>query len=80
MNKPKLKVRAGSISATVWENEADIKGAKVKVNNVTLEKNYKDKDDKWQTTNSYGLHDLPKVIWVLTDVYKKLVINEEQQD
>lgn len=49
--KPVRKIRVGSVSATVWAQEGGFY-------NATLERNYKDKDDKWKSTNSFSVDDL----------------------
>jgi len=51
---PVDKVRVGSITASVWENTND-KGTFF---NVTFERRYKDAQDQWHSTHSYGENDL----------------------
>ena len=60
-NEPKQKFRCGNVTATIWENENEYNGNKVKSYSVSLERSYKDKSGEWKTTNSYGLNDLQKV-------------------
>lgn len=50
-NKPVKKIRVGNVSATIWEQESGFY-------NATLERNYKDRDGKWKSTNSFSVHDL----------------------
>lgn len=50
-NKPTRKIRAGNVSATIWEQEGGFYTA-------TLERNYKDKKGHWQSTNSFSVDDL----------------------
>lgn len=49
--KPVEKIRVGSVLATVWAQEGGFY-------NATLERNYKDKDGKWKSTNSFSVDDL----------------------
>ncbi len=49
--KPVKKIRVGSVSATIWAQEGGFY-------NATLERNYKDKDGKWKSTNSFSVDDL----------------------
>lgn len=53
-NPPIAKVRIGLITASIWERETD-KGT---FHNVTFERRYRDKDGKWQSTDTYDFTDL----------------------
>jgi hypothetical protein len=48
------EIRVSGCKVAVWENQTE-KGVR---HNVTFERSYKDAEDKWQTTNRYGLSDL----------------------
>jgi hypothetical protein len=48
------EIRVNGCKVTVWENKTD-KGVR---HNVTFERSYLDSENKWQTTNSYGLSEL----------------------
>lgn len=76
MNKPLKKFRAGSLSATVWENIGQKDGNAVVFNTVSFERSYKGKDGNWQTTNSLRASDLPKAAMVLTKAYEYLICKE----
>jgi hypothetical protein len=52
---PKEKVRVGMTTIDIWENK-DAKGNIYP--NATFDLRYKDKDGKYKTGTSYGLHDL----------------------
>lgn len=79
-NLPEKKFKAGAISATVWKNTINKKdGSTAKVLSVTFQRSYKDKDDKWQTTNSMRTMDLPKAALVLTKAYEYIVLNGENE-
>jgi hypothetical protein len=51
VNRPVDKIRVGDISATIWDQKNGFYSA-------TLERNYKDKNGQWQSTNSFSAHDL----------------------
>jgi len=75
--QPKLTLRVGGVRAIVWENtnkENEV------FNTIALERSYKDKDDKWQTTNTYRINDLPKLIAVLQEAFSKLVVTETKPE
>lgn len=56
-NKPVHELRLGRIRAAVWLNETE-NGPRY---NVQITRLYKDKNDKWQDSASFGREDLPLV-------------------
>ena len=72
-NLPEKKFRAGAISATVWLNKAENGDYRT----ISIERNYKDKSDKWQSSNTLRVNDLPKANVVLQKAYEFLVFNEQ---
>lgn len=76
-NLPETKFRAGAIAATVWKNTASSKdGKEVEYRTISIERNYKDKNDEWKSTTSMRVNDLPKVIIVMQKAYEHLVLKE----
>lgn len=61
-SKPVHEIRMGRIRAAVWEN--DTKNGVV--HNVTVSRLYKDDNDKWADSTSFGRDDLP-VLAKVTD-------------
>ena len=56
-NKPVHELRLGRIRAAVWLNDTE-NGPRY---NVQITRLYKDKQDKWQDSASFGREDLPLV-------------------
>lgn len=79
-NMPEKKFRAGAIAATVWSNDTIRDGKQVSYKTVGFERSYKDKSDKWQTTNSLRVTDIPKAILVLNKAYEYLALNEDNEE
>ncbi len=76
-NRPEKKIRAGGVSATIWANEGLNKaGEKVTYRTISVERNYKDKEDNWKSTNSLRVGDLPKAVLVMNKAYEYLMIKE----
>ena len=73
---PEKKIRAGAISATIWNN-ANEKGT---YSTVQLEKSYKDKDNNWKTTRSFAAGDLPKALLVLEKAYEHIMLRKGGSD
>ena len=54
--KPVHEIRMGKVKAAVWANE--IEGGAIR-HNVTFSRIYKDNDNQWQTSSSFGRDELP---------------------
>ncbi|MEK6937489.1 MAG: hypothetical protein AABX04_00450 [Nanoarchaeota archaeon] len=77
-NLPEKKFRAGAIAATVWLNHGQrANGEESEYRTISLERNYTDKEGKWQSSNSFRVADLPKAAVVLQKAYEHLVLNEQ---
>ncbi len=68
-NSPEKVFRIGLINASVFKNtiepKEEGKGQKKTVRSVNLQRRYLDDEDKWQSTTSFQLSDLPTAIRVL---------------
>ncbi len=76
MAGPLKKFRAGQISCALWENEAKVNGRMVRMMKATVERRYKDKNNQWQSSNSFGRNDIPLVKYCLDRAFEAIV--EEQ--
>lgn len=57
-NQPVKKFRIGSVTATIWKNEAEGRS----FFNTTIARSYRDKEtEEWQETNSFSHDDLLNV-------------------
>lgn len=78
-NVPEKKFRAGAISATVWLNKGrNAQGEENEYRTISVERNYTDKQGKWQSTNSMRVNDLPKVSLITQKAYEFLVFKEQE--
>ncbi len=69
--RPVHEIRIGAVKATIWPNET-ANGVR---HNVTVARLYKDADDKWQTTDSFGRDDLPLVAKVVDQAHSWIFEN-----
>lgn len=60
--------RAGTCKVVIWENKSKVKDVEVTNYNITLERIYKDKEDSWQSTNSFDYSHLTTLIRLLNRV------------
>lgn len=79
-NKPEKKFRAGAITATIWKNKGERNGKETEYHTVSVERNYKDKDSKWQSTTSLRVHDIPNAQLVLSKTFEFLQLKEVSQN
>ncbi len=78
-NIPEKKFRAGAISVTVWKNKGQSSsGEDVEYSTISIDRNYKDKNGEWKSTNSLKLNDLPKASVALQKAYEYLVLKEQE--
>jgi hypothetical protein len=78
VNRPEKKFSTGAISAAVWRNNGVQDGQVTEYRSVTLQRSFKDKAGKWQTTTSLRVNDLPKAALVLSEAYKFLVMRGDE--
>ncbi len=69
MAKPSKTYKFGSVQAAVWEKEVETGKKSFVAKSVTIQKNYKGKDGKWASTNSFSLSDIPYIVNVLNEVF-----------
>lgn len=68
---PEKKFRAGTVTATVWKNFVKRKdGGQGVYRTISIERSYKDKNNSWQTTNSFRINDLPRAELVLRRAFE----------
>jgi len=80
-NTPIKKFKAGAISATIWENQSkNNKGETISYNSISFDRNYKDANGEWQTTNSLRVSDLPRAVLVLNKAYEFLALNRPEAE
>jgi hypothetical protein len=80
-NMPVKKFKAGAISATVWENQAqNQKGELISFKSISFDRNYKDANGEWQKTNSLRTSDIPRAVLVLSKAYEFLALNIPETD
>ena len=69
---PTKVYKAGVLQLSLWENETPEGDV---VRSFTIQRSYKDKDDKWQHTTNLRTSDLPKLRVLIDEAYKDLILN-----
>jgi len=77
-NAPVSKVNVGSVTLSVWENEVGKGKDAFTTQSITIQKNYKDRDE-WKSTGSLKFNEL---IYVILACQKALMdkYNREEVD
>ncbi len=75
-NKPTATLRDGRIKATIWKQDSE-KGGFFRVN---FSRAYRDKDDKWQDSDSFSGAELLRVAYLATKAYETTADLRSQQD
>ena len=75
---PIAKFQAGQVSAALWENQVQVNGRTVTLLKATVQRRYKDRDGKWQSSGSFGRNEIPMAIYCLQKAFDKII--EKQKD
>lgn len=73
--KPVHDVRLGRIKAAIWENDTQ----NGPLHNVTFSRLYKDEDNQWKDSPSFGRDDLPLLAKV-ADMVHTWIFQQKQDD
>ena len=69
-NQPVAKFKHGNVEAAIFENEIKKDGKIFRIRKVVLQRNYLDRNEKWQSTSSLDVNDVPKAVLVLSKAYE----------
>ena len=76
-NGPEKEIRAGAVSISVWHNKGRSgQGGSFDYKTVSVSKRYQ-QNNQWKTTSSFRLEDIPKLITLLQEIYKHLLLNDK---
>lgn len=76
-NAPVSKVNVGSVTLSVWENQVGKGKDAFTSYSISIQKNYKGKDDKWQSSGSFKYSELPMVIMACQKALNDKYVREE---
>ncbi len=77
--KPNKTFRAGSVRASVWDNElVSSTGEKVNRPRVSIERRYKNEHGEWVSSNHYSVNELPRVQAVVQAAFNYLVLTDRE--
>lgn len=76
---PVARIKVGQVSAAVWENQVQMPGGSVKILKASVQRRYKDKNGRWQSTTSFGRNEIPLAIHCLQQAFEKIVEMQNQE-
>ncbi|MFW5746384.1 MAG: hypothetical protein ACOCWQ_02410 [Nanoarchaeota archaeon] len=78
-NLPEKRIAAGAISIAIWRNQMQRKdGTTAEYSTISIDRNYRDKDGNWKSTNKLRLNDLPKAAMALNRAYEYLIFDHQE--
>jgi hypothetical protein len=80
MSKPEITFKMGAVRASVFRNTIVQEGRSIALLKVVLEVRYRDKEGKWQGTNSLSVNDLPKAVTALQKAYEYILGHQSSAD
>ena len=77
MTQPENVFKIGAVRVSVFRNIIVKAGQSIPLPKVVIEVRYKDKNGRWQGTNSLSINDLPKAILALQKAFEYLMEHKE---
>ena len=74
-NQPVKKFKAGAVESAIWKNEKKTGDKVTSVESVSIVRRYKDQNNKWQSTSSFSMNELPKVSLVANKAFEFLALS-----
>lgn len=72
--KPAWQTRIGAVSAAVFENKQQAQnGRQFSTFKVNVQGRFKDSRGEWQTTHSFRIDEIPKLVLALQQAYAQFV-------
>ncbi len=79
--KPTKSFRAGSIRASIWENEVKLDNGQVtNMPKICVERRYKNEQGEWHSSNHFNINELAKLQAVIRAAFECLVLREREDE
>ena len=76
---PVAKFKAGQVSSALWENQIQVKGARVTILKATVQRRYKDKEGNWQSSGSFSRNEIPLAVYCLQKAFEKIIELQKEE-
>ena len=79
--KPKKTFRAGSVRASIWDNEVRLSnGDLTNMPRICVERRYKNDQGEWVSTNYFNINELAKLQAVIRAAFDYLVVSQQDKN
>ena len=78
--QPLKRIRAGSVAASIWENEIQANGSSKTVLKASVDRRHKDKDGSWKSSQSFSRNEIPLAVYCLSKAFETIVAEETAQN
>ena len=75
---PIEKFKAGQVSAAIWENKVMMNGRETVMLKASIQRRYKDKNNEWRSTTSFGRNEIPLAIHCLQKAFEKIIEKQNE--
>jgi len=76
-SQPEKVFQHGAVRASVFVNDVSSNGRSFQIPKVIVQKRYKDKQGQWQSSSSFDVNDLPRVVAAATKAFEHLTSKEK---
>lgn len=73
MTPPMHTFRAGAISCAVWQNDIQRNGRLQSICKANVERRFRDKEGRWQSSTSFTRNEIPLVIHCLQQAFEAMI-------
>lgn len=77
--KPVAKIRAGTISCAIWQNDIVVSGRKVVALKASVERRYKDADGEWKSSTSMSVNEIPRAVLCLQKAFEYIIEHSKSE-
>jgi len=78
--QPIERIRAGSVSCALWENEISVNGQQKTIVKASLDRRYQDRMGNWQSSQSYSRNEIPLAIYCLRKAFESMIEKAKESD
>lgn len=73
MTRPLMRFKAGAIECAIWDNSTMRDGRPTPLLKATLERRYRDRDGRWQSTTSFTRNEIALARHVLQQAFAWMI-------
>ena len=79
MTRPLMRFKAGAIECAVWENSTTQDGRPAPLLKATIERRYRDRNGRWQSTTSFTRNEIALARHLLQQAFAWIIEFERDQ-